>query len=99
MLKDEMHFDYTLNADGTPSPSGELFAYSFFNNKNSQGASVQPSAGLEVPNFTLPQNLRYGNYRARLKVDWANIDRPDNGPREARRTRLKLTGVMWWTLF
>ena len=69
-----MHFDYTLNADGTPSPSGELFAYSFFNNKNSQGASVQPSAGLEVPNFTLPQNLRYGNYRARLKVDWANID-------------------------
>ena len=27
-----------------------------------------------MPNFTLPKNLRYGNYRARLKVDWANID-------------------------
>lgn len=73
-LDQDGHFDYTLNADGTPSPSGELFAYSFFNNKNSQGASVQPSAGLAVPNFTLPKNLRYGNYRARLKVDWANID-------------------------
>ena len=73
-LDQDGHFDYTLNVDGTPSPSGELFAYSFFNNKNSQGASVQPSAGLAVPNFTLPKNLRYGNYRARLKVDWANID-------------------------
>ena len=91
-LDQDGHFDYTLNADGTPSPSGELFAYSFFNNKNSQGASVQPSAGLAVPNFTLPKNLRYGNYRARLKVDGPTLTRPDNGPKEVRRTRLKLMG-------
>lgn len=73
-LDQDGYFDSSLNADGTPSPLGEMLAYSFFDGKNSQGTSVQPSVGLEMPTFKLPENLRPGNYRARCKIDWANTD-------------------------
>ena len=66
-------FSNDLNADGTPA--GELLSYSHFNGKNSLGntqeAMIDPSVNQP---FTIPANTKPGLYRARLKIDWNNID-------------------------
>lgn len=68
-------FNNKLNADGTPAEGGELVTYSYYNDKNSTGAAVSPTeAQWYAPAFTIPAGTKPGMYRARLKIDWANID-------------------------
>lgn len=71
-------FSTALNADGTPTPDGELVAYTYYNKRNSKGQSITSSPGQVsadfLPSFTLPGELQAGVYRARLKMDWDNID-------------------------
>ncbi|MBO5134257.1 MAG: glycoside hydrolase family 16 protein [Bacteroidaceae bacterium] len=77
-LNQNGRFDATLNADGTPTMSGELLAYTYYNGKNSLGESIEGDPGDvavdALPAFQLPDMLPTGVYRARLKVDWDNID-------------------------
>ncbi len=69
-------YSVSLNADGTPTISGELVSYTYYQGRNSLGAALsapgQPVTS--TPAFTLPAMLAPGVYRARLKVDWNNSD-------------------------
>ncbi len=69
-------FDVLLNSNGSPTQSGELLAYSYYNGKNSLGETLdtpnQPVTRL--PAFTIPELLPIGVYRARFKVDYDNCD-------------------------
>lgn len=68
-------FDAVLNDDGTPAVGSELVSFTFYQNKNSLGENkTGGGAGYNPPVFTLPADLPAGNYRARLKIDWNNID-------------------------
>lgn len=69
-------FSCDLADNGRPTPGSELVAYSHFNNKNSLGEQVDKPGNIPVgiPAFTIPENLPAGNYRARFKIDWSNID-------------------------
>ncbi len=69
-------FDAILNADGSPTMSGELVSYSYYNGTNSRGETLdtpeQPMT--EIPAFIIPEMLPTGVYRARFKVDYDNCD-------------------------
>lgn len=69
-------FSYSLNGDGTPASDSELISYTCYQSRNSKGESVVPGGNFvaQLPEFIIPQNLNEGNYRARLKIDWNNID-------------------------
>ena len=68
-------FAPTLNADGTPTMSGELISYTYYNDKNSLGESATITETVKtLPTATIPNSLPAGVYRARLKVDYNNID-------------------------
>ena len=68
-------FAATLDANGMPTLSGELVSYTYVNGKNSLGATTAIDAEASVlPEFTIPAVLPTGVYRARLKVDFDNID-------------------------
>ncbi len=74
-LNQDGAFTPVLNADGTPGLSGELVSYSYYNGKNSLGESLtSPNKLTAAPAFTVPELLPVGVYRARLKVDWNNVD-------------------------
>lgn len=76
-------FNTTLNADGTSR--GELVAYSYYNENDTDGATAPNSRGDitarnsgvnvgSMPSFTLPDDLEAGDYRLRFKVDWNSLD-------------------------
>lgn len=71
-------FDVALNADGTPTSASELVAFNYYNGRNSAGKEITTDiadvAINSVPAFTIPAMLPTGVYRARLKVDYNNID-------------------------
>ncbi len=68
-------FTSTVNADGTPATNSDVVSYSYFSNKNSVGATpTNANPGVNSPAFTLPNDIDYGVYRMRYKVDWDYID-------------------------
>lgn len=74
-------FSTALNADGTPADDGEMLSYFGHEGKNSLGQEVAAAtfnAGFtpsnNLPRFTVPSYLPTGQYRARVKIDWDNID-------------------------
>ena len=71
-------FDAVLDANGRPTPSSELIAYNYFNGRNSDGKEITADpadvAINTMPAFRIPEMLPTGNYRARLNVDFNNID-------------------------
>ena len=77
-LNQDGQFRATLNADGTPSMAGELVAYTYYNGKNSLGQTIDGAPGSveigNLPTFEIPTDLPTGVYRARLKIDWNDID-------------------------
>lgn len=77
-LDQDGQFSYGINEDGTPDSESELVSYTYYEGKNSKGEtkSIPGDADLKtnLPTFTIPATLAEGNYRARLKVDWNNID-------------------------
>ncbi len=78
---DEDGFTAGIDGDGY-TPTGDLLAYSFYNNGgnddnngyNSVGGSITGNARstVELPQFVLPEEP--GIYRMRVKLDWCNID-------------------------
>ena len=74
-MNQDGQFDAALDDDGLPAAGSELMAFSFYRDKNSLGESkTGATGGYNPPAFTLPAELPAGNYRARLKIDWNNID-------------------------
>lgn len=67
------YFYVDLNQDGTFTEA-EALSYSCYNNKNSKGVSKQPGSALQSPSFKLPDNMKPGVYRLRLKVDYNSLD-------------------------
>lgn len=75
-LNQDGQFYVGLNADGTPTLSGELLSYTYYDGMNSLGETVEASVSSvnSTPEFTLSSVLPTGVYRARLKIDWNNTD-------------------------
>lgn len=77
-LDQDGQFTAAVNSDGTPTTDSELLSYTYYNGLNSKGETKSAPGAAELhttmPTFTIPANLPEGNYRARLKVDWDNID-------------------------
>lgn len=71
-------FQYDMNDDNTVPEGSEIMAYSYYEGKNSTGASVSNSNVLPPPAFTIPAGLENGYYRMRFKVDWDCIDPAGN---------------------
>ncbi|MDO4715678.1 MAG: glycoside hydrolase family 16 protein [Bacteroidales bacterium] len=69
------YIDYNQNGqfDISGDASNELVSYSYHQGVNSQGASVPPLT-MAAPTFRLPSYLPNGVYRARLKLDWNDIN-------------------------
>lgn len=65
-------FTPMLNAEGLPSYSSELVAFTYYNGKDSKGNTVT-SPGKQLPLFEIPEILAEGVYRARIKADVNNI--------------------------
>ena len=81
-LNQDGKFSALLNTDGTPTMSSELLSYTYYEGKNSEGTVISSLPGEvsmeSMPSFTLPANLPAGVYRARLKIDWNEIDPSGN---------------------
>lgn len=76
-LNQDGRFNSDIEADGRPTIDGELLSYTYYNGHNSLGETVanpDKTSLTSLPAFTLPAALPAGVYRARLKVDWDNID-------------------------
>ena len=58
-------FRSEFGEDGAVTSNSELVSFSGLNGKNSAGKA----SSNDMPEFTLPENLPAGNYRARLKID------------------------------
>ncbi len=68
-------FDALLDDEGMPAEGSEVVSFSFYIDKNSLGESkTGATGGFTPPAFTVPEELPAGMYRARLKIDWNNID-------------------------
>ena len=68
-------FTAALTDEGLPAEGSELVSFTYNNGKNSLGETkTGGGAGYNPPVFTLPADLPAGNYRARLKIDWNNVD-------------------------
>lgn len=66
-------------ADGRAVPGSDLLAYSHYQGTNSLGAtSAKDGNDLNIPDFVIPENIKPGTYRMRVKVDWDNIDPAGN---------------------
>ena len=69
-------FDVDYN---TPTQSRDLMSFSYYNGRNSEGASVVKNpSNFNAPSYTVPADQPYGFYRGRTKIDWDNIDPAGN---------------------
>lgn len=71
--------DGQYNSDSNPygSTDGELVSYSYYGGLNSKGQAASDGGGVTadvMPSFTLPANLKSGDYKALFKIDWDNTD-------------------------
>lgn len=76
-LNQDGQFTPSLNEDGTPTLSGELLSYTYYNGRNSRGQEIADPYDEELeqlPAFSIPEQLGTGCYRARLKIDFNNSD-------------------------
>ena len=80
---DNNGFTAGVGTDGY-TPTGDLVSFSFYSNSSTDDTSGKNSAGttitgdyrstLTLPSWTVPEDLRPGEYRIRFKYDWNNID-------------------------
>lgn len=76
-LNQNGYFQPVVLGDGKPSMSGELLSYTYYKGYNSKGEKLDNAdeVAMDVlPSFRIPESMPTGNYRARLKVDYDNID-------------------------
>lgn len=70
-------FTPLVGENGTLSPSSELVSFTYYKGFNSSGEAVPDAYWADMtrlPSFRVPEMLPTGCYRARLKVDYDNID-------------------------
>lgn len=70
-------FTTEIGTDHKPTASSELLSYSYYEGYNSTGAQKaqnETNNTITFPAFTIPEFVPDGVYRARLKIDWNNID-------------------------
>lgn len=70
-------FTTEIGGDHKPTSSSELISYSYYEGYNSAGtqkAQNETNNTITFPAFTIPEFVPDGVYRARLKIDWNNID-------------------------
>lgn len=70
-------FTTEIGSDHRPTASSELISYSYYEGYNSAGtqkAQNETNNAITFPAFTIPEFVPDGVYRARLKIDWNNID-------------------------
>lgn len=72
-MDDNGRFDVDWSSDGLTN-QGDLMAYSYYKDKNSDGYSVGGDCGVAMPSFEIPSDIAPGIYRLRYKVDWDNVD-------------------------
>ena len=73
-LNNDGRFAVMLDADGVPSVSSELVAFSCYNGKDSNGEAAESGVTTSMPMYKLSKVLPDGIYRARIKLDNDNID-------------------------
>lgn len=76
-LNEDGQFTPDLQANGKPTLLSELLSYTCYDGHNSYGASISAPGNVTVdslPVFNIPQGMPEGVYRARLKIDWNNMD-------------------------
>lgn len=68
-------FDVEIGADHKPTLNSELLSYSYLDGYNSEGeAHEYGEKPIVFPSFKIPEMLKDGVYRARLKIDWSSSD-------------------------
>lgn len=72
-MDDNGRFDVDWSSDGLTN-QGDLMAYSYYKDKNSDGYSASGDCGVGMPSFEIPSDIAPGIYRLRYKVDWDNVD-------------------------
>ena len=73
-------FKIVNNNDGTNE--GEIVSYNYYNGTTINGTTQNAGSAMAgvyndskaMPAFKLPENLKPGEYRIRIKVDWDNLD-------------------------
>ena len=75
---------FTASVTDSWKPAEDLVAYAFYNNNGTSDASGWNSVGTvisgdnrnrpAIPSWTVPADLKPGEYRIRFKLDWCNID-------------------------
>ena len=73
-LNNDGRFAVMLDANGVPSVSSELVAFSCHNGINSNGEVVESGAVASLPIYRLAKVLPDGIYRARIKLENNNIN-------------------------
>lgn len=76
-LNNDGYFTPMLKDKGEFSLSSELVSYSFYKGYNSLGEEIESPATVamnKMPSFRISEFMPLGVYRARLKVDYDNID-------------------------
>lgn len=70
-------FETEVGADHRPTSTSELLSFSYLNGFDSNGMEKEQNEANNIitfPSFTIPEFLKEGIYRARLKIDWNNED-------------------------
>ena len=71
-------FTPNLGTNGVPAEDSEIIAYSYYNGRNHKGESVGESTDAAYPknmkNFTIPESIPTGEYRARYMILWSKMD-------------------------
>lgn len=68
-------FDVEIGTDHKPTLNSELLSYSYLDGYNSEGeAHEYGEKPIVFPSFKIPEMLKDGVYRARLKIDWNYSD-------------------------
>lgn len=70
-------FETEVGADHRPTSVSELVSFSYLNGYNSDGTEKsqnETNNAITFPSYKIPEFLRDGIYRARLKIDWNNSD-------------------------
>ncbi len=77
-LSRDGQFLVDLDENGVPRMNSELVSYTYYQGKNSAGETKsnpgEQSLYATMPAFTVPEILPAGVYRARLKIDYNNVD-------------------------
>ena len=68
-------FTPKLGANGVPAEDSELIAYTYYNGYNHKGESTNSNTtATNVKNFTIPESIPNGTYRARYAIMWNTIN-------------------------